>query len=340
MKSYLQLVDECDNFPYPDAVPQFHPNHSAFPYFRLVHGPDTLGYLTAPVMTSLRKYAGVSPGNPRSSSEKPHDVLTIDEVGRTVTVPGNTVEARSQNVQNIVRVWKETAAFRVVAVAAENEELYAVYGSHGTLIFEIARSAASLFGLVTYGVHMTAFTKTAAANGLKIWVPRRSRLKNTYGGMLDNSVAGGIPSVESPLEALIRESAEEASLSEELVRKKAISCGSVSYLHIRDERAGGEVGLVQPEYQFVYDMELSEDEIPKPNDDEVESFHLMSVQEVERAMRSGEFKPNCAVVLVDFFVRHGILTPENEEDYAEIVARIHRKLDFPFSRGTSNRMMS
>lgn len=34
-------------------------------------------------------------------------------------------------------------------------------------------------------------------------------------------------------------------------------------------------------------------------------------------------------VLIDFFIRHGILTPENEPDYIEIVARLHRRFEFP-----------
>lgn len=35
------------------------------------------------------------------------------------------------------------------------------------------------------------------------------------------------------------------------------------------------------------------------------------------------------LVLLSFFVRRGILTPENEPDYIEIVSRLHRRLEFP-----------
>ena len=85
----------------------------------------------------------------------------------------------------------------------------------------------------------------------------------------------------------------------------------------------------KPEVQYVYDLELPEDTIPKPGDDEVEEFYLWGVEEVQEAMRRGEFKPNCALVVLDFLVRHGILTTENERDYIEIVSRLHRKLEFP-----------
>jgi 8-oxo-dGTP pyrophosphatase MutT (NUDIX family) len=147
--------------------------------------------------------------------------------------------------------------------------------------------------------------------------------------MLDNAVAGGIASGESPFESLVRECGEEASLDEEFVRSSARACGTVTYWYIRDERAGGETNLMQPEVQYVYDLELPEDTIPKPGDDEVEEFYLWGVEEVQEAMRRGEFKPNCALVVLDFLVRHGILTTENERDYIEIVSRLHRKLEFP-----------
>jgi len=69
--------------------------------------------------------------------------------------------------------------------------------------------------------------------------------------------------------------------------------------------------------------------IPQPNDSEVEQFYLWTVEEVQSRLAAGEFKPNCALVMLDFFLRHGILTPENEKDYQEIEKRVHRELDFP-----------
>ena len=86
--------------------------------------------------------------------------------------------------------------------------------------------------------------------------------------------------------------------------------------------------MLQPEVQYVYDLELGEDVIPKPSDDEVAEFNLMTVEEVKQALTDGKFKPNCALVLLDFFVRHGILT-ERDAGYIEILARLHRRLEFP-----------
>jgi hypothetical protein len=46
-------------------------------------------------------------------------------------------------------------------------------------------------------------------------------------------------------------------------------------------------------------------------------------------MARGEFKPSCALVMLDFSIRHNVLTPKNENDYEEIMRRIHRDLEFP-----------
>jgi hypothetical protein len=35
------------------------------------------------------------------------------------------------------------------------------------------------------------------------------------------------------------------------------------------------------------------------------------------------------MVMVDFFVRHGLITAENEPDYLEISSRLHRRLEYP-----------
>lgn len=88
---------------------------------------------------------------------------------------------------------------------------------------------------------MTAYT----TNPLRIWVPKRNVSKSTYGGMLDNSVAGGISAGMGAFETLVKESGEEASLPEHLVRERAKCTGVATYFYIRDKRAGGEAGLLQ-----------------------------------------------------------------------------------------------
>lgn len=233
------------------------------------------------------------------------------------TIRKTMEEAREKDLFEVLRGWRN--------------ETYLIYGPKNPHEKEVTmeRAGSPLFGINTYGVHMTVYVQTE--QGMKIWVPRRVKHKQTYGGMLDNTAAGGISNGEQPFECMVREAAEEASFPEDLVRSNAKPCGTVSYIHVRDERAGGETGLFQPECQHIYDMEVGADVVPKPGDNEVEDFYLWTVEEVQKAMAEGQFKPNCAAVLLEFFVRHGILTAENEKDYAEIVSRLHRKLPFPTS---------
>ena len=53
---------------------------------------------------------------------------------------------------------------------------------------------------------------------------------------------------------------------------------------------------------------------------------MWPVKQVVEALHNGEFKPNCGLILVDFLVRHGFVTPENEPNYVEISWRMHRRL--------------
>lgn len=255
--------------------------------------------------------------------------MEVDRRHRTITAFNQpTRSLRSAAIAATCNYWRENKTFSILS--GWRDELYAVYGNDNEVIFDVERSASALFGVVTYGVHMTGYTRVKDASfGIKIWVPRRAWSKSTYPGMLDNTVAGGIASGEDALECVIREADEEASLPEKLVRENVKAKGTITYLCIRDERAGGEVGLVQPECQYVFDLEIPEGVECKPKDGEVESFELWSVEEVKEALGKGEFKPNCALLALDFFIRWGILTEENEKDYKEIKERLHRKLEFP-----------
>ena len=36
-----------------------------------------------------------------------------------------------------------------------------------------------------------------------------------------------------------------------------------------------------------------------------------------------DFKFNCALVVIDFLIRHGLLTPDDEPDYLRLVSGLH-----------------
>lgn len=242
-----------------------------------------------------------------------------------VTPEGVTPAHRSKLVAADIDEAVKQGKFEVLQ--GWRNENYAVYGPGGEFLLEMERAATPLFGIVSYGAHLTGYVQDES--GIKIWVPRRARNKQTYPSLLDNTVAGGMCTGEMPFECIVREAMEEASLPEAVVRAGTVSVGCVTYSHVRDARAGGETGLIQPEVEYVYELRLDPGIIPMPGDNEVEEFKLLSVPEVQAALARGEFKPNCANIMIDFFVRHGLLTPENEPDFLPIVARLHRRLEYP-----------
>ncbi|CAN8104876.1 unnamed protein product [Discula destructiva] len=195
----------------------------------------------------------------------------------------------------------------------------------------IERSAFSLFGIIGRGAHMTVYTRTTA--GFNFWIARRSATKSTYPNMLDQAVAGGVARGETPLECIAREASEEAGMSLEVVRNKAVAAGTVSWFNVSDEKAGGEVGLMNPGILYVYDLQVGDGADFKPVEEDIEKFTLMGLDDVLAALRRGEFKPSCAMVMLDFLIRHGMVIAESEPDYGEIVSRLHRKLPFRVSPG-------
>ena len=83
---------------------------------------------------------------------------------------------------------------------------------------------------------------------------------------------------------------------------------------------------LKPDVQYVFDLELPEDFTPALVDGEVDSFELWSVSRVmERVRDTFDFKYNCNLVLIDFFVRHGLIDPD-DPDYLAIVAGLHTTL--------------
>lgn len=255
--------------------------------------------------------------------------LEIDPVARTIRAFDLPTEAeRTKVVADVMKYWSEHGTWK--CVAKWRNEPWAVYGSDDELLYSVERAGAGLLGVMRYGVHMTGYIRDEQSSyGMKIWVGRRAATKSNYPSMLDNTAAGGLMTDEDPFECILRESEEEAGLPEKLMRERCKHVSTVTYIHITDERSGGEANLVYPETQWVYDVELPSDVIPVPNDGEAEGYYLWTVEEIQEALARGEFKPNCALVLVEFMIRHGILTRDNEPAYDEILRKLHRDVIFP-----------
>ena len=64
---------------------------------------------------------------------------------------------------------------------------------------------------------------------MSIWVARRSKTKQTWPDVYDQTVAGGIAAKASPLESVVREAMEEASLEADFVLDRIRAGGVISY---------------------------------------------------------------------------------------------------------------
>lgn len=243
----------------------------------------------------------------------------------TLGTPANaTVETRSRAVEETLQSTREMGTISLLK--AWRGELFPVYGEDGETLLLVERCASAIFGIVTYGVQLVAYVRDN--QGLRLWISKRSEEKQTYAGMLDTTAAGGLVAGKLPIEGVICEAQEEASIPEDVLRERIKPMTTLSYFHIRGEKAGGEVGLFQPEVEYTYELELDQDMVPQPRDSEVEGFTLYTIEEVLNALKEGWFKPNSGIVIVEFLIRHGILS-EQRQDYADILLHLHRKLEFP-----------
>ncbi len=220
-------------------------------------------------------------------------------------------ETRSAAVRSVLEALRDAGV-----IPAWREEPYPVslrYGS--TPLMQMERAAFPCLGVRAYGVHINGYVRDGER--LKMWIARRARDKPTYPGMLDNMVAGGMPIGISLRDNLIKECAEEAAIPAALARQ-AITVGAVSYCKEVPEG-------IKPDVQFLCDLELPADFEPRPVDGEVEAFYLWPVEKVMEIVRgTQDFKFNCALVVIDFLLRHGYIAPENP-DYLELVQGLRQQ---------------
>jgi len=216
-----------------------------------------------------------------------------------------------------------TALHKSHHIRAHRNEAYAVVAEWGMpAVALVDRSAAEALGIRAFGVHVNGYV--TRADGIHIWTGLRSRTKAVAPGKLDNMVAGGQPAGLSLKENVIKESKEEASLPAH-ISAQAKPVSMIRYgLSIND---GTRLDTL-----FCYDLELAEDVIPVPGDDECESFSLLHVDEILRILNdTDDFKFNVPLVILDFVIRHGILNPDSAPNYTNLVTSLRQP--FPTHTG-------
>jgi len=171
-------------------------------------------------------------------------------------------------------------------------------------LMTMERAAVPWFGVRAFGPHMTGYVRRK--DGLHVWVPRRAYSKPTFPGQLDNTVAGGQPAGIGIFDNLIKECAEEASIP----RKLALQAKAVSFISYLNQSGP----QLKPDLMVCFDLELPEDFTPHANDGEVDCFELWPIERVFETVRdTTAFKYNCNLVLIDFFLRHGLLEADDPQ---------------------------
>ncbi|QCN94977.1 DUF4743 domain-containing protein [Azospirillum argentinense] len=232
--------------------------------------------------------------------------------GRVTLAPEvRDFEARSSVLAHAAQFLVETGA-----VSALRGEFYPVTPAWGAEpLMRIDRAVVAQFGTPAYGLHVNGFVRQPDG-GLSLWIGRRARDREVAPGKLDNMIAGGQPIGLTLAENLVKEAQEEAGIDAALA-SRAVPVGAVTY------RMETEAGLKQ-DTLFLYDLELDADFVPQNTDGEVERFELWPLDRVAESVRTTkDWKFNVNLVVIDFMVRHGWLTPD-EPDYLEIVKGLRR----------------
>jgi 8-oxo-dGTP pyrophosphatase MutT (NUDIX family) len=222
----------------------------------------------------------------------------------------NDQQTRTDAIQHVV-----DALIADDVIASNYGEIYPVTASHkDTPEFLIDRGLASWFGTRTFGQHLNGYVRRHGE--ILMWIARRAMDRGYEPGKLDQLVAGGFPYGITAEQNMRKECMEEAGMEPDLA-DRAIAVGTIT---CRYENPRG----VKPETLYCYDLLLPDDFQPICTDGEVDEFMLMPIAEVaERVRETDEFKLNCNLVVIDFLIRHGYLTAE-DQDYDLLVGGLHQ----------------
>lgn len=174
------------------------------------------------------------------------------------------------------------------------DELLDVCNDNGRVLGRIERAVMRPLGLTTQAVHLHALSE----DGL-MWIARRATHKNTDPGMWDTLVGGLMAAGESPHEALLRESNEEAGLLPE---------------HLANAKPAGEFTVrrqvpegYQVERTLVSTCVLPNGFVPVNQDGEVDAIQTATAHEVLQMIAARQFTVEAALsILISFGVTPGM----------------------------------
>lgn len=192
---FLSLLDACDNFRLSTSLEPLVPW-----LVRSTSTTSAIGLLRPEIIHELKANDARRIADGLDAQWETHDTD-----GRTTVSFSAHLSAPSQRSSAMMALceqWRDAGLFPdIIGPKKWRDELYPVYlNPFGLRIstpnleagtrdedeaaktcpnyaFAMERSACALFGVVTYGVHMSVYEKDE--KGLRVWVPQRARTKQT-----------------------------------------------------------------------------------------------------------------------------------------------------------------
>lgn len=260
------------------SVPQFARSSS----IRLVIDDQPVGHLTAAMAESLSQLA------------TPENCPAIQTAANALHLnTGHDQNRRSQVLTAYALALR--AAGKLQNWRDESMDLFVA----NQCFLSTERAAFRALGLTTRSVHLNGWVRDA--NGVKLWVAKRSETKFVDPGHLDNLVGGGVASGECLALAITREAWEEAGLIFKHSPRPS------NWLHVcRDIREG-----VQDELIAVHDVWLPAHFQAQNQDGEVASLQLQSMDFVLEQIVASRFTWDAALVILDGLVRQHYFGDDN-----------------------------
>ena len=222
-----------------------------------------------------------------------------------------TPAARSKAIADLLPTLTATGLF-----SKPRGELYAARNHWSDKpAFTIDRALVPGFGLRAYGVHVNGVVEKK--NGPHLWIGTRAKDMRVEPGKRDNMVAGGQPAKLGLMDNVVKECGEEAHIKPALARK-AKPASVLSYCFECPEG-------IRCDTLFCHDLVVPATFKPRASE-EISRYSLKPLAAVLKDVRTtGTYKFNVNLVIIDFAIRRGVITPENEPDYEKIVAGLHER---------------
>ena len=204
----------------------------------------------------------------------------------------------------------------------------------GKILATVNRNTAPYLGITSVGVHLLCYVNDdqgidgvgdkneSGRSNVSLWLAQRAAIKSHNALRWDPTVAGGQPASMGFFENVVKEAGEEAGIDPDLVTERAVTTGCLSQMTCKPDGT-----CMKPSLYYTWDMQVDKKTfVPRPADGEVSAFELCSAKQLEYEVRHGDrLRPAMILVVTDFLIRHGVITPDNEPDYAQILSAMHRE---------------